>query len=65
MAGTAAAVENGAAARPGCCREQRLDEATEAAEPKVIALGARGCFEKTIHVISSGEKFYIVPRRVR
>ena len=33
----------------GGAGDQRFDEPAEAAEPEVIALGARGGLEKTIH----------------
>jgi peptidoglycan-associated lipoprotein len=49
MPRAAAAVEDRGAAAAGRGRDVRLDETAEAAEPEVVAFGARCCLEKTIH----------------
>jgi hypothetical protein len=59
VSGAAAAVEEPqplAAERAGRLVEQRRDEAAEPVEPEMFALGARGHFEKSIHVYNRRNK---------
>ena len=50
VAGAAAAVEDrGVGPAANRLGEKRGDEPPEAAEPEMVALGARGGFEKSVH----------------
>ena len=59
VAGAASAVEDArvvAIDGSGGLLEERTHETAEAAEPEMIALGARGHFEKSIHVYNRRER---------